>query len=151
MISTDETVMDSARGRRRDGVSGRMTRYFCGCTVQSKLWPLHWCDVKREALKERKCAYSKCSAVFTPARPGQVYHGKTCAKKARPSSARAPGKDRKLRLTRGLTVEEIHAMEIKPLTDRAEKVQREASAYAPIMGEALVLVTLELMRRECAP
>jgi len=148
MITTDETATGTRRRPKRGPLYGRMTRYFCGCTVNSRSWTEHWCEVKKAALAPRKCAYEKCPVVFTPVRAGQVYHGKTCTKKAFPSEARKLGKDRKLRLTKGLTPEQILALEVAPIAMRHAAVVREAGAYLPLMGEALVEATLRLMCAE---
>src|SRR6478609_10757989 len=145
MILTDDTVTATPKTKSKAGPKGRLQPWFCGHSVYASEWAAHDCPKKREELAERECARAECREQFSPKRPGQRFHTRNCARKD--MSERRLGKANKAQSARkGLTPEQIQAMEMAPIVATQEAVAQQANRYTPLMGEALYTKTMELMR-----
>ena len=108
----------------------------------------HECAAKAAAMAERPCKYPKCGKPFTPAVYGQAY---CCHNHKRMNRNQAEYRAKLKRLGKERTrpgPKEGYKSEINtiaPLERRWQRAEKQASTYAPVMGDALVDITLQLM------
>lgn len=146
MMTIDPTVGGNPSRAKRGGAKGRLQSWFCGHEVYTSEWAAHDCQKKREEMSERPCALAACGAVFSPGRAGQRFHQRSCARKAmirwRVRKANVAQGARK-----GLTTEQIQALEVAPIAERAATILRQAGTHTPLMGAALYSLTMALMEK----
>jgi hypothetical protein len=126
-----------------DGCGAVLTRH------QRKHHAALYCPANGAPAKQpRKCRFRECTTMFVPkpGNPQQEYCGKPCLRKETAAK-------RAERWQAGKLVElkepelDKEAAHMEPLLRRQEDAAKKAAAYAPIMGEALVEVTLRLMAK----
>lgn len=138
MIVVDSTPFEEAAPRKRD----RRLDATCGYCKQ-RVPKGHECDEKREALKERPCALATCGKPFKPSMHSQAYCCPEHKQEARNHRERPVKKKPAGGPKKGFK-EELNT--IAPLERTWERAEKQAQQYAPVMGEALVEITLRLMR-----
>ena len=143
MISVDTTPFEARTSRTRDRSNDATTCGYCRQRVPRG----HECEEKREAMKERKCRYRDCGALFKPRTHAQAY----CCPRHKDQEndrleyERKPKRAKQNGPKAGFK-EEINT--IAPIERRWAKASEKAAAYAPLMGEALYETTMRLMRAE---
>ena len=146
MMMIDTTATATRGETPHVGHKGRLQSWFCGHHVYTSEWAAHDCPDKREAMNERPCALEACGKVFAPRRPGQRFHQTSCARKAM-----IRGRVRKANVSlgarKGLTPEQILALEVAPIAERAAVVASAAAAHQPLMGARLYWLTMALMEK----
>lgn len=147
MITVDTTPFEDAPSRRtRDRNNDNATCGYCRQRVPKG----HECEQKREAMKERNCLLASCSKLFKPKVHGQGYCCAEHKKQNRNSREyanklkRVAKEEKRTWPAKGFTAE---VNTIAPLERTWARAGQQASTYAPVMGEALVEMTLRLMAK----
>jgi hypothetical protein len=109
----------------------------------------HECEQKREAMKERPCMLATCGKPFKPKVHGQGYCSEAHKRTARSQRDRASRKRREAQAEKRTWPAKDFTAEVNtiaPLERTWARAGQQASAYAPLMGEALYEATMGLMR-----
>jgi hypothetical protein len=128
-----------------EGCGAELTRH------QRKHHAKLYCPANGAPAKQpRKCRFRECTTMFVPkpGNPQQEYCGKPCLRKetaAKRAERWQAGKMVQLEEPEPDKEPDKEAAHMGPLLRREEEAAKKASAYAPLMGEALEKITRELM------
>lgn len=108
-----------------------------------------YCPAKGAPAKQpRKCRYRECVVMFVPkpGNPQQEYCSKSCWKRETSIKRSARYMAGKVVLAEDDAEQAKELAHMLPLQRLQDELEKQAAQYAPVMGEALVEITLKLMR-----
>lgn len=124
----------------------------CGVVLERHQRKSHsklYCPAKGAPAKQpRKCRYRECTVMFVPkpGNPQQEYCSKPCWAKETAAKRAERWQAGKLVAPTDDAEQTKELAHMAPFRQREEEVAKQAQQYVPVMGEALVEITLKLMR-----